>query len=174
MGRRKYWMNFLTAGAFLLIGLGSLRGTSVWTFILSFIAGLIWADFFEYIYHKEILHWAGSRFESGHRQHHARPCDEDHLPLGSGPLYVAALFIINGAPVLVFDILFHTHVLPGALTGYVLFFWVTEAIHWRIHKDQPLLFESWREHHLTHHRRPLVHFNIWHATFDRLFYTQER
>src|SRR2546430_12968482 len=71
----------------------------------------VWCLFFEYLYHRWFQHRPGTIFADKHHLHHAtyrRENEEEHLNFGGHPIYVALLFIVNGAPLVAVDLIFHT------------------------------------------------------------------
>src|SRR6266550_4178911 len=75
-------------------------------------------------------------FADKHHLHHAtyrRENEEEHLNFGGHPIYVALLFIVNGAPLVAVDLIFHTRWFPPAMLIFVGYVIVMEDIHYRIH-----------------------------------------
>jgi hypothetical protein len=69
--------------------------------LIGLAVGLVWANAFEYAYHRWLLHWPGSTFGKGHLLHHMSlgvPEEPEHVTLGSSPTAVVAMFVINGIP----------------------------------------------------------------------------
>lgn len=146
-----------------------------------FLAALVYCLGFEYVYHRFFQHDPGSTFAMKHANHHrtyrdpekcaTTPC-VDNLDFGGHPIFIVALFVGNGAPVLFVDFLFHTHWLASVMLVYVSFFWFLEWMHRRIHLG---LWVPWgREHHLTHHHLPLSNYGVVSPVFDWLFKTKAR
>jgi len=144
--------------------------------LLSFVAGLLWANFFEYAYHRFLLHLPGTFLAQRHLRHHATvgtPTEADHVNLGGSPIWVALLFAINCIPVVIADLLLRSRVAPGVLVAFTTYFIVTEEFHWRIHLGEwlPPGFHATRSHHLAHHERPDARFNIFLPLWDQLLRT---
>ena len=141
--------------------------------LTGFCAGLLWANAFEYFYHRYLLHLPKNFLSKGHLGHHSsvgKPEEADHVNLGSSPLWVAVLFVINGALVVPLDFLFHLHIAAGMFLGFVVYQIVVEEFHWRIHLGGWLPFGRWcRDYHLAHHDRPDGRFNIFLPFSDVLF-----
>ncbi len=98
----------------------------------------VWCLFFEYLYHRWFQHRPGTIFADKHHLHHAtyrRENEEEHLNFGGHPIYVALLFIVNGAPLVAVDLIFHTRWFPPAMLIFVGYVIVMEDIHYRIHTD---------------------------------------
>ncbi len=143
---------------------------------VGFALGLLWANFFEYAYHRWILHWPETAAFERHGLHHSsvgRPNEPEHLPLGGSPKLVALLFLINGGPVVVADALLRIGISSGVLLGFVAYMIVSEDIHWRFHLGEwiPGFLRGAREHHLLHHDRPHGNFAVFFPLFDKLLGT---
>jgi Fatty acid hydroxylase superfamily len=144
--------------------------------LVGFAAGLLWANFFEYAYHRFLLHLPGTFFGQKHLEHHATvgtPIEAEHVNLGGSPLWVCLLFAVNCIPVVVVDLLLRIRIAPGVLVAFTIYFIVTEEFHWRIHLGGwlPPGFHAARGHHLAHHARPNARFNIFLPLWDRLLRT---
>jgi hypothetical protein len=147
---------------------------SVVGWLAGVLAGLLWANAFEYFYHRFLLHMPKSSFGKGHLLHHStvgRPEEPEHLPFGSSPLYIVVLFAINGLLAVGLGWLLHVRVAPGILAGFSTYLIAVEEIHWRIHMGEwlPALLESTREYHMAHHDIPDGRFNVFFPIFDYLF-----
>ena len=138
--------------------------------IVSFVLALVWANWFEYFYHRWLDHTPGMYFEAKHRVHHAKPNSEEHTNLGDKPIMTAGMFVVNWIPVLIADLFLHWGFSGPVLVGFVFYVLVMEEVHWRAHHGG-WIPASWREYHLNHHKRPLTKFNIFVPIFDWLFGT---
>src|SRR5690242_19015802 len=141
--------------------------------VIGLIVGLLWATWFEYAYHRFLLHLPGTFFAREHLRHHMSvdtPADAEHLNLGGSPLYVIVLFVVNGLPMVATDLWFKLGIAPGILVAFSLYFITTEEFHWRIHLGEPLPpgFEAARAYYLSHHDRPNARFNIFLPVWDIL------
>lgn len=144
--------------------------------LLGFAAGLVWANLFEYGYHRFLLHLPGTFFAQRHLLHHGSvgaPDEAAHVNLGGSPLWVVALFAINGLPVVALDIVFGLRISPGVLIGFACYFLIVEEFHWRIHLGQQLPpgLRFARYYHLAHHDHPDGRFNIFLPLWDQLLGT---
>jgi sterol desaturase/sphingolipid hydroxylase (fatty acid hydroxylase superfamily) len=138
--------------------------------------GLLWANFFEYAYHRWILHWPETAAFERHGLHHSsvgRPNEPEHLPLGGSPKLVAMLFLVNGGIVVVADALLRIGLAAGVLVGFVVYMILSEDIHWRFHMGGwiPGFLRGARAHHLLHHDRPHGNYAVFFPLFDRIFGT---
>lgn len=144
--------------------------------LVGFAAGLLWANFFEYAYHRFLLHLPGAFFAQKHLGHHmtvGTPTEAEHVNLGGSPIWVSLLFAVNCIPVVIVDWLLRLQIAPGVLVSFASYFIVTEEFHWRIHLGEwlPPGFRGARGHHLAHHARPNARFKIFLPFWDRLLGT---
>jgi fatty acid hydroxylase family protein len=144
--------------------------------VVGFFVGALWANLFEYVYHRFVLHVPINYLMERHLQHHATldtPHEAEHLNFGESPLYVIGLFVVNAAPVAFVDWRFHFGCAPGVLIAFSLYFIATEEIHWRIHLGGwlPPGLERARKFHMSHHRRPQSRFAVFMPLFDWLLGT---
>ncbi|HEY1273142.1 MAG TPA: sterol desaturase family protein [Terriglobales bacterium] len=142
--------------------------------LIGLLAGVVWANGFEFAYHKYLLHAPRTFFARKHLQHHATvgmPNQAEHLLLGGSPVWIVLLFVVNGLPVIALDLLLHLRIAPGMFVGFVAYVLVVEEIHWRIHLGGwlPDILKAARQHHLLHHDRPDGRFNIFFPLFDWMF-----
>jgi Fatty acid hydroxylase superfamily len=142
--------------------------------LLGFLIGLVWANGFEYAYHRFLLHKAGTLFARNHLVHHASVgslTEAEDLNLGSSPAWVALLFMVNGVPVVTLDLLFAMGTSPGTLLGFVVYMLLVEELHWRIHLGErlPPGLGFARKHHFMHHDRPNSRYNIFFPLSDFAF-----
>ena len=142
--------------------------------VIGFAAGLVWANGFEYLYHRYLLHLPRNFLSLGHLGHHASvgtPSEPDHVNLGSSPLWVVVLFAINEALVIALDLPLHLGVAAGMFVGFAAYQIVVEEVHWRIHLGGwlPPGLRWTRDYHLAHHDRPDARFNIFLPLFDAMF-----
>ncbi len=154
--KKKNALTALLCGGVPAAMLGVLFPGEVGRWVFGFLVGLLWANGFEYAYHRWLLHLPGSFLGRRHLSHHmsVRTLTEaEHVNLGGSPLWVVLLFVLNGMPVITLDLVFGLGVAPGMLIAFSLYFVVAEEIHWRIHMNEwlPPGLCSARRHHLAHH-----------------------
>jgi hypothetical protein len=143
--------------------------------IIGLVVGLIWGNAFEYVYHRWLLHQAGSPLGAIHREHHAQigtPEQAEHVALITSPLNIFLLFVINGVPAfLITSLIGLWGVLPGVFMGWAVYLIATEEIHWRIHMNGwlPPGLRFARAYHMSHHSRPNSRYNVFLPLFDFLF-----
>jgi sterol desaturase/sphingolipid hydroxylase (fatty acid hydroxylase superfamily) len=175
-GRRKKRNNALVAiasGALPGIALGFLWKTSALHWLAGFLIGIVWANAFEYFYHRYLLHRTGSAFSRGHRQHHAmvgEPNEAEHVTLGRSPWHLSLLFASNGLLIISADLIFKLDLTPGILCGWSLYLIAAEEVHWRIHMNGwlPPGLASARDYHMSHHDIPNRRYNVFLPIFDLL------
>ena len=148
-------------------------------YLVGFLVGIVWANGFEYAYHRFLLHLPGSFLARYHLQHHAvtgTPAEAEHVSFGSSPSWVVALFAVNGAPVVAADWLGRFGIAPDVLAAFSLYYVTLEEIHWRIHLGEwlPRTLRFARAHHLAHHDHPDRRFNVFLPAFDWLVETAGR
>jgi Fatty acid hydroxylase superfamily len=175
-GRATKRVNAWTAvlcGALPALALGLLFPTRPPRWLAGFVVGFLWASLFEYAYHRFLLHLPGTFFARRHLEHHASvgtPTEAEHVNFGSSPIWIVALFVINGIPVVAAELLFGLRIAPGMLLAFTIYFITTEEFHWRIHLGEwlPPGFHAARAYHLAHHARPDARFNIFLPLWDVL------
>ena len=166
------WTAALCGGLPAVVG-GFFLSPSIGKWVGGFVVGLLWANLFEYAYHRFLLHLPGTFFAKRHLGHHASVgtlTEAEHVNLGSSPIWVVALFAINGLPVVIADFLFRLGIAPGIFVGFSVYFITVEEIHWRIHLGEwlPPVLGAARAYHLAHHARPDARFNIFLPVWDTL------
>ena len=100
--------------------------------IAGFFLGLAWANSFEYFYHRYLLHLPKNFLSLGHLRHHisvGTPLEADDVNLGSSPLWVVVLFVVNGVLVVALDLLLGVRIAPGMFLGFVVYQIVVEEFH---------------------------------------------
>lgn len=143
--------------------------------LVGVVAGLIWGNAFEYVYHRWLLHRPGSSMGGEHREHHAQigtPEQAEHVALISSPANVVLLFAINGVSAfLIASMIGRRGILAGIFIGWAVYLIATEEIHWRIHMNGwlPPGLRFARAYHMSHHARPNGRYNVFLPLFDFLF-----
>ena len=150
-----------------------LRPSQPQHWIIGLIAGILWANAFEYAYHRYLLHLPGSFFGKRHLQHHASigtPREAEHVNLGGSWVWVLVMFAANGIPLIAADLFLRLGVAAAMLLGFSIYFVVVEEVHWRIHMRErlPKFLDFARTHHFEHHSYPDGRYNIFLPIFDRL------
>jgi len=143
--------------------------------LLGFLVGILWANAFEYAFHRWLLHLPRSVLRREHLRHHASvgtAAEAEYVNLGGSPVWIALMFLVNGAPVVAADLVFGLGIAPSMLLAFAAYMLVEEEVHWRIHLGRlPRWLDFARKHHLTHHEFPDSRYNIFFPLFDRLLGT---
>jgi hypothetical protein len=172
--KKKNALTALVCGGVPAAILAALFPNQAGRWVIGFLVGLLWANGFEYVYHRCLLHLPRSFLGRRHLGHHMAVgslTEAEHVNLGGSPLWVALLFILNGVPVITLDLLFGLGVASGMLVAFSLYVVVVEEIHWRIHLGEwlPPGLRFARSHHFAHHERSNERFNIFLPLFDWFF-----
>lgn len=171
-GRLLKRVNALISTSFLIpvAILASRYHVSVRLWIVGFLSGFLWANWFEYFYHRWLDHASGTMFEKSHRKHHTRPEDDEHINLGDSPWLTVGMFAVNSIPTVALAVWTGVPFAAPAILAFVVYVLFTEEIHWRVHKGDWTPFGLGKKH-LLHHSRPKTRYNIFLPVFDWLFGT---
>jgi len=139
--------------------------------VAGLLLGILYANWFEYAYHRYLLHRPKSSFAREHLRHHmsvGTPEEPEFLNLGRSPLSVALMFIVNSPVVALVSLLLGVRIAPGMLVGFTVYFLVTEEIHWRMHTHEwlPRFLKKATSFHLAHHDVPGSRFSIFLPIWD--------
>lgn len=139
-------------------------------FLLGFLAGLIWSNWIEYAYHRWAMHWPSLHQPAAmrHALHHSAPSNPQHITMTFG--FWAAIFVTNVLFFAVADHLLHLRILIGVAAAFLTYIVVGIEVHLRTH-DGRWVPDVCRTHHLSHHVRPQMNFNIFLPVFDWLLGT---
>lgn len=137
---------------------------------LGALIGFVYANGFEYAYHRWFQHNGGPA-SMGHDEHHVHWRTDDeaaYVPLGSSVL-LALVIVLNTLPFLAADRSWGWALAPGVACGFALYSVVSQELHWRIHVGTVPGFLQWcRRHHLRHHARDNSNYNVFLPLFDYL------
>lgn len=169
--------NALTATIFgglvaaLLVGAFSFKPAG---FLVGIFLGLLYANAFEYFFHRFLLHARGRVFAKYHLIHHSTwgaPDEALYMNFASNPLVVVLLFSVHAVPIAALEWVLRAGLAPGMMVGFVVYFVAYEEIHWRIHLGSwlPSWLQSARRHHLRHHADAEGRFNVFLPLFDWVF-----
>jgi len=153
------------------------QGSFKWS--LGFLLGLFWANLFEYLYHRYLLHIPGKFFADRHLMHHSSvgTIEEPlHINFGGSPVWIALLFAVNGIPLVAADLALGWGVSSGALFAFTLYFLALEEVHWRVHVGGKLpgALERARAYHIAHHDYPNARYNVFLPISDWIFGSTRR
>ena len=142
--------------------------------LLTFLAGIFFWTFFEYMAHRFIFHWItdsdwGKKFTyTLHGNHHHFPRDKQRLFMPPVPslifsgIILSAMYLIMGTNSLMF--------FPGFLLGYLTY----GSMHYAIHAWNPpfkWMKPLWRNHHLHHYKNEHLGFGVSSTLWDHIFGT---
>ena len=138
--------------------------------LFSFVAGLLYANAFEYCLHRFVLH-AGGFFGRHHMIHHETlnaPEGPRYVNFSRNPLGVVALFLANGIPFLFLEWMTHSAWAAGMFISFALYYVAFEEIHWRAHMGGwlPKWLRPAARHHLLHHAHDDERFNVFFPLCD--------
>ncbi len=137
------------------------------------LAGLVYANGFEYCLHRFLLHCGHGFFSQQHMVHHATlksPEAARYVNFSSNPWGVVALFGANALLFLVLQWIFHNGWVAGVFVSFTLYYVAFEEIHWRTHMGGwlPTWLQPAARHHLRHHADDTDRFNVFLPMFDWL------
>ena len=143
-------------------------------FLAGILLGLLYANAFEYFFHRFLLHLPGRGFARYHELHHSTwgtPEEPRYANFARNPLVVVLLFAVNAVPIVVMEAMLQAGLAPGMMIAFVVYFVAYEEIHWRIHFGGrlPLWLQPARRRHLMHHASAEERFNVFLPVFDWLF-----
>ena len=143
-------------------------------FLGGILLGVLYANAFEYVFHRFALHPPGRVFAQYHLVHHSTwgtPDEPLYANFARNPLIVVLLFTVHAVPIVVLEWVLPVGLAPGMMVGFVVYFVAYEEIHWRIHLGGwlPSWLQRARQHHLMHHAGAEGRFNVFLPLFDWLF-----
>jgi Fatty acid hydroxylase len=141
--------------------------------VLSLLAGLLYANAFEYVLHRFVLHAGGGFLVERHALHHdsaGTPQEARYVNFASSPWAVVLVFALNSPAVFLLEGLLHAGLAAGMFAGFTLYYVAYEEIHWRIHfGGLPRWMAFSRRHHMLHHGDFPGRNNVFLPIFDWLF-----
>jgi hypothetical protein len=140
-------------------------------FLFGMVAGLLYANGFEYCLHRFLLHAGRGIFAQQHMVHHATLQSPDaarYVNFSSNPWGVVALFCANAVPLLALQWILHSGWVAGVFPSFALYYMAFEEIHWRTHMGGwlPKWLRPAARHHMLHHARATDRFNVFLPIFD--------
>src|SRR5690348_17483326 len=100
------------------------------------LAGLLYANAFEYVLHRFFLHWGEGFLVQRHGLHHdtaGAPEEPRYVNFATSPWVVVLVFVLNALPVLALERFLRLGLTVGIFAGFTLYFISYEEIHWRFH-----------------------------------------
>jgi hypothetical protein len=142
--------------------------------VAGFLAGLLYANAFEYVLHRFFLHWGEGFLVQRHGLHHdtAGALEEPrYVNFATSPWVVVLVFVLNAIPVFALELFLHAGLSVGILAGFTLYFISYEEIHWRFHLGGwlPGWLRAARAHHMLHHGGFEGRYNVFLPIFDWIF-----
>jgi fatty acid hydroxylase family protein len=136
-------------------------------------AGLIYANGFEYVLHRFVLHKGEGFLDMRHARHHdtAGAAEEArYVTFARSPWVAVLVFALNAIPVFVLEYFVRSGIAAGVFLGFTLYFISYEEIHWRIHFGRlPRWMNFARRHHMLHHGGFAGRYNVFFPLFDWIF-----
>jgi len=161
---------FLTGVGLALAALLVCRG-SLNLMAVGALAGAVYANAFEYVLHRFILHLGSGFLDRQHALHHdsvGAPNEERYVNFSSSPRVVILVFLLNSPPAFVIEHFLDHGIGMGMFLGFTIYYIVYEEIHWRIHMGGwlPGWMQFARRHHLLHHGGFQGRYNVFLPVFD--------
>lgn len=171
--RRNAVTAVLTGGALAFLaarGDGGIR----WGWIAGLFAGVLYANLYEYVLHRFVLHWGNGFLVRRHALHHNSTGSSEeprYVNFATSPAVVVGLFAGNAVPCFLLDRFLHTTLAPGMLIAFTLYYLLYEEIHWRFHLGGwlPRYMLAARHHHLLHHGDFEGRYNVFLPLCDWVF-----
>ena len=143
--------------------------------VAGFLAGVLYANGFEYVLHRFFLHWGEGFLVQRHGLHHdtAGAAEEPrYVNFATSPWVVVLVFVLNALPVFVLEFFFRSGFAAGIFVGFTLYFIAYEEIHWRFHLGGwlPGWLRAARNHHMLHHGGFEGRYNVFLPIFDWIFH----
>jgi hypothetical protein len=150
--------------------------------LLGAAGGILYANAFEYVLHRFLLHWGNGFLVQRHALHHNSSGADDearYVNFASSPLVVVLVFVLNAPVVFASQFLvgrYSERLRAGAFgvgmfAGFTIYYIAYEAIHWRIHMGGwlPKWMKFARRHHMLHHAEIDGHYSVFLPIFDWIF-----
>lgn len=142
--------------------------------LLTFLSGIFFWTFFEYMAHRFLFHWItdsewGKKFTyTLHGNHHHFPRDKQRLFMPPVPSLIFSVIIFSLMYLVMgtFSLMFF----PGFLLGYLIY----GSMHYAIHAWNPpfkWMKPLWRNHHLHHYKNDGLGFGVSSTLWDHVFGT---
>ena len=143
--------------------------------VLGFLAGVLYANGFEYFLHRFLLHWGEGFLVQRHGLHHdsaGAPEEPRYVNFATSPWVVVLVFVLNALPVFALEFFLRTGFAVGIFAGFTLYFIAYEEIHWRFHLGGwlPGWLRAARGHHMLHHGGFEGRYNVFLPIFDWIFH----
>jgi hypothetical protein len=135
------------------------------------LAGAVYANAFEYVLHRFLLHLGSGFLDRQHALHHdsvGAPNEARYVNFSSSPLVVILVFLLNSPPAFAIEQFLDHGIGAGMFLGFTIYYIIYEEIHWRIHMGGwlPVWLQFARRHHLLHHGGFQGRYNVFLPVFD--------
>ena len=152
-------------------------GVALASVVLGMLIGLLYANAFEYVLHRFLLHWGTGFLAQRHALHHdsaGAPNEARYVNFATSRWVVVFVFLLNAPPVLAAGYLFGGALACGMFAGFTCYFVAYEEVHWRIHfGGLPRWLQFARRHHMLHHGGFEGRHNVFLPICDWLFQRHE-
>ncbi len=153
------------------------RTSGVVAVLLGIVTGLLYANAFEYVLHRFLLHWGTGFLAQRHALHHdsaGAPNEARYVNFATSPWVVVFVFLLNAPPVFAAGHFLGGALAAGMFAGFTCYFIAYEEIHWRIHfGGLPRWFKFARRHHMLHHGGFEGRHNVFLPICDWIFQRHE-
>lgn len=168
------WGMYIPIISYLLYYSNTTLDYSLSRVILTFLGGMFFWSFFEYVAHRFIFHLIPETERTRtivyimHGNHHEYPRDKNRLFMPPVPSLIIAssifglFYLVMGMNVFMF--------FPGFMLGYLLY----GSMHYAIHAWNPpfkWMKGLWRNHHLHHYKNEHQGFGVSSTLWDHVFGT---
>jgi sterol desaturase/sphingolipid hydroxylase (fatty acid hydroxylase superfamily) len=173
------WGIYIPIISFMLYYSNSVAQLEALPIFLTFLAGMFFWTFFEYIMHRYIFHLVADSEQARkviyvmHGNHHEYPRDKERLFMPPVPSLIIASVIFSVMFLVAEMFGFKDYVFsffPGFMLGYLLY----GSMHYAIHAWNPpykWMKPLWRNHHLHHYKNEMQGFGVSTTIWDRVFGT---
>ena len=168
------WGMYIPIIGYFLYYSGTKLDLSVVRIALTFLAGMFFWTFFEYLMHRYAFHWVAESARAQkfvyimHGNHHHFPRDKERLFMPPVPSLIISsvifllMYLVMGGNAFMFW--------SGFMLGYLLY----GSVHYAIHAWNPpfkWMKPLWRNHHLHHYKDDHKGFGVSCTIWDRVFGT---
>jgi hypothetical protein len=135
------------------------------------LAGAVYANAFEYVLHRFLLHWGRGFLDRQHALHHdsvGAPNEASYVNFSTSPLVVIVVFLLNAPAPLAIEHFLGYGIGTGMFLGFTIYYILYEEVHWRFHLGGwlPSWMQSARRHHMLHHGGFENRYNVFLPLFD--------
>jgi Fatty acid hydroxylase superfamily len=160
----------LTGAVLTLVALKLGRG-SLNLLAVGALAGVVYANAFEYVLHRFFLHWGNGLLDRQHALHHdsvGAPNEARYVNFSTSPQVVILVFLLNSPAAFAIEFFLHHGIGTGMFLGFTFYYIAYEEVHWRIHMGGwlPGWMRFARRHHMLHHGGFQGRYNVFLPVFD--------